>query len=57
MKILRHALAGLTAALAAVAIPATPAAADPRPEAQTTVLVRVDLPVDTPVISDDFGWG
>ncbi|MFE7237153.1 hypothetical protein [Streptomyces sp. NPDC057580] len=57
MKILRNTLAGLTLALAAVVVPATPAAADPILDVQSTTLVVVDLSVGVPAISNDFGWG
>lgn len=58
MKILRNTLAGLALALAATVISATSAAADPNPDAQPAdFAVVVDLSVDTPVITDDFGWG
>lgn len=57
MKLLRNALVGLIVVLAATAITATPATADPISDVQLTVSGAVDLPVDTPITMYDFGWG
>jgi hypothetical protein len=54
---LRNVFLGLIVVLTATVIPATPAMADPLPEVQAAVAGVVDLPVGTPVIKFDFGWG
>lgn len=54
---LRNVFIGLIVALTATVLPATPAVADPIPEVQVAVAGVLDLPVSTPVIQFDFGWG
>ncbi|MER7806191.1 hypothetical protein [Streptomyces sp900116325] len=54
---LRNAFVGLFVVLTATVVPATPAVADPIPDVQSAISAVIDLPVETPVISDDFGWG
>lgn len=54
---LRNAFVGLIVALTATVVPATPAMADPIPDVQVALSGAVDLPVETPAIEFDFGWG
>ena len=54
---LRNVFVGLIVVLTATVVPATPAMADPIPNVQVAVSGLIDLPVETPVIKYDFGWG